>query len=87
MPVNVESTPNPNAMKFSVGRAVGGPATYTDADGADDAVVQAVFAAAPGSVQQVFKTAQFYSVTKTADADWESILPAIRDAVEAAFPD
>jgi hypothetical protein len=87
VPVNVESTPNPNAMKFSVGRDVGGPATFTEADGADDTVVQAVFAAAPGAVQQVFKTAQFYSVTKTADADWDEILPAIRDAVDTALAD
>lgn len=87
MAVDVEPTPNPNAMKFTVGRDVGGPVTYTAADASGDPLAAAVFDAAPGSVQQVFKTAQFVSVTKTPDAQWETILPAIRGAIESAFAD
>lgn len=86
MPVSVEPTPNPNAYKFSVGRPVGGPVTYTDpevADGEHADLVRTIFAS--GDIAQVFMTADFISVTKGPAATWEDLLPAVRQAIEAAF--
>ncbi|MCC7077747.1 MAG: NifU N-terminal domain-containing protein [Acidimicrobiia bacterium] len=86
MPVTVETTPNPNAYKFGVGRPVGGPVTFksaADAEGDVADVVRAIFAA--GDVAQVFMTADFISVTKGPGAVWDDLLPAVRDAIEAAY--
>lgn len=83
MPVSIERTPNPNAIKFSVGCPVGGPVTYTSPDAADAPVVAAIFAA--GGVRQVFMTADFISVTKTDDTSWDDLMPAVRDAIAEAY--
>ncbi|MFN8104544.1 MAG: NifU N-terminal domain-containing protein [Acidimicrobiia bacterium] len=82
MAVTVESTPNPNALKFVVGSPVGGPLTYRDGGGADE-WVQRVFAL--GGVQQVFLTGDFVSVTKTADADWQTLVDDVQAILEDAF--
>lgn len=72
-------------MKFSVGAPVGGPVTYksaADAEGGEHAgVVAAIFAA--GDIQQVFMTADFISVTKLPDADWDDLLETLSAAIEA----
>jgi len=82
--VTAERTPNPNALKFVVGRPVGGPVTYRSADDAPDvAWVAEVFAL--GGVQQVFLTGDFVSVTKTADTDWDSLESAVSSILETAY--
>ena len=83
MAVTVENTPNPNAMKFCVGAPVGGPVTYREPAAAEAAFVKAIFDA--GDIVQVFLTADFVSVTKTADADWAALTPPIVVALETAF--
>ncbi len=79
MTVTATSTPNPNAMKFAVGKPVGGPKTYTDAPG-DDAMIDAIFAV--GSVVQVFKTSDFISVTKLPGVDWDSLIDDISSVIK-----
>jgi len=81
--VTVESTPNPNALKFVVGSPVGGPVTYREADGATDEWVRSLLAL--GGVQQVFCTGDFVSVTKTPETEWESLLDDVQAILEAAF--
>lgn len=83
MPVSVEQTPNPNAMKFVVGRPVGGPATVTSAEDADEQWLKDVFGA--GHVQQVFLTADFVTVTKTEDVVWDAIIEDVLAAVRSGF--
>lgn len=83
MTITAESTPNPNALKFVVGVQVGGPVTYRDPGGADD-WVHDLFAL--DGVQQVFCTSDFVSVTKTADASWDSLADDVQAVLERAFP-
>lgn len=71
MSISVEPTPNPNAMKFTVGSPVGGPATFSDAASADDPVASQLLQIA--GVVSVFMTADFVTVTKTPDAQWDAI--------------
>ncbi|HVR33985.1 MAG TPA: NifU N-terminal domain-containing protein [Acidimicrobiia bacterium] len=72
MPVPAAPTPNPNAMKFTVGVPVGGPATHSAGQSTDPAASELL--KLPGVVS-VFMTADFVTVTKTMEASWETLLP------------
>jgi hypothetical protein len=70
-------TPNPNAMKFPVGKPVGGPATFVSGRETDNEMATAVLAL--DGVSSIFMTADFVTITKTPVGSWESITPeAIR---------
>ena len=84
MAITVEPTPNPNACKFTVGRPVGGPATFTAESGTVDDPVAADLLGIDG-VTSVFKTADFVTVTKDADASWDEIRPTATQILETAF--
>ena len=83
MPVTIANTPNPNALKFTVGVPVGGPATFTAASGGDDPVARDVLAVE--GVVSMFMTADFVTVTKGPEGDWAAIAPAVQAILEAAF--
>ena len=72
MPVTVSSTPNPNAVKFTVGVPVGGPTTFVPAQPTDDPLGSALLGL-PG-VASVFLTADFVTINKLPDAAWEAII-------------
>jgi hypothetical protein len=69
-------------MKFSVGTAVGGPATI-----ADQTLAQgwAATVLALDGVTSVFMTADFVTVTATPDVDWDVLAPEVVDILEAEF--
>lgn len=83
MPVSAEPTPNPNAMKFTVGQPVGGPATYTPGDEAEDPTAGEILQI--DGVASIFMTADFVTVTKTPDGIWDSITPDVVTALEKRF--
>ena len=83
MPVVAEPTPNPNARKFTVGKPVGGPATFTAANAADDPTAADLLAIE--GVASVFMTADFVTVTKTADVDWTAIEPRAGEVLNRRF--
>lgn len=74
MPVHTDPTPNPNAMKFTVGQPVGGPATYAAGRDADDPVAAALLGLA--GVVSVFMTADFVTVSKSSDSTWDTLTPS-----------
>ena len=82
MAVVVESTPNPRAMKFTVGTPVGGPATYVDAASADASVAPILDLA---GVQSVFMTGDFVTVTRSEESSWDSIVDAVVEILESSF--
>lgn len=82
MPVKVSESPNPNAMKFTVGVPVGGPTSFTAANAADNPLAAAVIAVA--GVAAMFLTSDFVTVTKDADATWSTIVPAVTSILEEA---
>src|SRR5690606_29524238 len=83
MPVSAEPTPNPNAMKLTVGQPVGGPATYTSAADADDPTAAELLRIE--GVVSVFMTADFVTLTKSPDSDWDSITPRATQILEGRF--
>jgi hypothetical protein len=83
MPVTISATPNPNAVKFTVGVDVGGPKSFVPGAGGDDPVAAALVDL-PG-VASVFMSADFVTVSKLPDADWDPIVVAAREILEAHF--
>jgi hypothetical protein len=83
MPVTITNTPNPNALKFTVGVPVGGPATFTAASDDADPVARDVLAVE--GVVSMFMTADFVTVTKGPEGDWAAIAPAVQAILEAAY--
>jgi hypothetical protein len=84
MPVRIENTPNPNALKFTVGVDVGGPKTFVPTQDTDDRMANALFQLK--GVTSVFMTADFVTLTKAPDADWNAIAPAAQAILENEFP-
>ena len=77
---NVSTTPNPDAMKFSLDRRFDEMFTVPSAeDAASNPFAAAVFAA--GGVASVFGTADFVTITRQAGADWDDIEATVRAAV------
>ena len=85
MTVDAQPTPNPNAWKFTVGRPVGGPASYADAGTAEHPAAAELLTVE--GVTSVFLTADFFTLSKTGDADWEAIIPRARSILETHYPD
>lgn len=83
MAIIPEGTPNPNAAKFTVGRPVGGPATFTRARPTDDPLGTALLAV--DGVTSVFLTADFVTISKSPDAEWDEIVPVVVDILESHF--
>ncbi len=82
MGITVESTPNPRAMKFNVGSAVGSTATATSAEGADERIAS-LFEI--DGVMSVFMTADFVTISATESASWDTIVPEATVILEGNF--
>lgn len=77
--LDVSSTPNPDAMKFTLDRRFDEMFTIASAEDAQDVpFAKAVFDA--GGVASVFGTADFVTITRTDGADWSAIEAAVRAA-------
>ena len=83
MSVTVSPTPNPNALKFTVGKDVGGPKTFVPGKQIDDPAAEAIIAI--DGVTSVFMTADFVTLTKHPESSWDTIAPAAQAALEAHY--
>lgn len=82
MDIKVERTPNPSAMKFTVGVPVGGPATYTEAGSADERIAPIL---GLEGVTSVFMTSDFITVSGSDDVDWDVVVPDVITTIESSF--
>ena len=84
--LDVQPTPNPNAMKFtlSVPTTDGAPRTYRSAEEARDRPVASELLSVRGVVY-VFMTANFISVNKSPESRWEEILPEATRIIGSHF--
>ena len=83
MAITVESTPNPNAMKFTVGVSVGGPGTYVRGAQPDEPFLGELVEI--DGVSSVFFTADFVTITKSPEGSWGSITPEATAILETHF--
>lgn len=81
MPVEIHNTPNPNAMKFTVGVPVGQAKTFNSITG--DPLGDALMGVA--GVASVFMTSDFVTVTKAPDGAWVEIVPEVTELLELHF--
>lgn len=81
--ITVSSTPNPNAVKFTVGKSVGGPATFVAGRSTEDPMAQSLLDL-PG-VTSIFMTGDFVTISKNAEAEWDEIVPAAHAILEDHF--
>lgn len=84
--VRPEATPNPNAIKFTLDRpsTEGRAQTFrAGSDPAESPLGARIFAL--DGVTNVFMTANFVSVTKEDDIDWQELAPLVVAELEAHF--
>jgi hypothetical protein len=83
MTMRVEPTPNPNAIKFSVGQPVGGPGTVVRGAQPDEEYLAELLEL--DGVASVFFTADFVTISKTPDGSWDAITPEATAILEKHF--
>lgn len=83
MPVVPEPTPNPNAIKFTVGTPVGGPTTFVAGREVDDPMAAALLQI--DGVTSVFMTADFVTISKRPEALWEDIVDEATGIISERF--
>jgi hypothetical protein len=82
MPIEVQPTPNPNAMKFVLGhKAFGRPLSFTSAEAAAGNELARQIFALPG-VYNVFMVQDFVTVNKLPDVPWEPLVAAVEAILE-----
>ena len=83
-----EPTPNPNAVKFTLDRpsTEGRAQTFRAGSDPSESPLGARIFALDG-VTNVFMTANFVSVTKEDDADWDELVPRVIDELQVHFAD
>lgn len=83
MAVIVSPSPNPNAMRFSVGSPVGGPTTHVKGSEPEEEFAGQLLAI-PG-VNSIFMTADFVTITKAPEGSWDEIVPEATAILEGEF--
>lgn len=84
--VNVSTTPNENAMKFTLDcQAIdSGYKTYADSESAGESPVAKALFAIDG-VAQVFLMADFVTVTKKPESNWSDMQESIITAIKSSY--
>ncbi|HJS72085.1 MAG TPA: NifU N-terminal domain-containing protein [Acidimicrobiia bacterium] len=83
MAIRVEPTPNPNAVKFSVGQPVGGPGTYVKGAEPEEEFLASLLQV--DGVASVFFTADFITISKTPEGSWDEITSQATAILESHF--
>jgi hypothetical protein len=84
--VQVSTSPNEHALKFTLDRQVieSGHKTYANAEAAEESPVAKALFALQG-VASVFLMADFITVTKETDASWDTLQSTAVETIQASF--
>ena len=84
--ISVSTTPNENAMKYTLNcNAIeSGHKTYANIEAAEESPVAKALFSIDG-VTQVFLMADFISVTKKPEVNWSNLEGPILDAIKSAY--
>lgn len=81
--VEVQPTPNPNALKFLLDRPISDqPISFFNAEAATDHTIASRLFAIPG-VSSLLLLGDFVTVNKSADASWPQIKERVRQVLAA----
>lgn len=84
--INVQSTPNPNAIKINTSeRIFEGPASTSlkSGDETDHPLAHALLAIE--GIDNIFGINDFVTISKKADAQWDTIMPKVEEAFKALY--
>ncbi len=81
--IRIDPTPNPHAVKFSVGTPVGGPATFVAGQPTENPMASAILELE--GVTSIFMTADFVTISKSPEADWDAIVPGAQAILEEHY--
>jgi hypothetical protein len=81
--IRLDPTPNPNAIKFTVGTPVGGPATFAAGQPTEDPIASAILQLE--GVTSIFMTADFITISKSSEGDWGLIVPEAQAILEEHY--
>ncbi|KSU84816.1 NifU N-terminal domain-containing protein [Fictibacillus enclensis] len=77
----IEPTPNPNALKFSASQPfLEGRLSARAGDNSDSPLAASLLAI--DGVESIFGFQDFLTVNKFAEADWETLVPHIKEVLE-----
>ena len=84
--VSISTTPNENAMKYTLNcnSIESGHKTYSNAKAAEESPLAKALFAIDG-VSQVFLMADFISVTKKPEAIWSNLEASILEAIKSSY--
>ncbi|BBH22324.1 hypothetical protein Back11_36690 [Paenibacillus baekrokdamisoli] len=86
MTINIQETPNPNAMKVNTSETIfEGPASTSLKSGAETDHPLAKALLSIEGVDNIFGIRNFVTVSKTADAEWSTILPQVEEAFKVIY--
>jgi len=83
MPVLPSATPNPNALKFTVDATFEAPSSFAAGQATDDPLAASLLGI--DGVASVFMSADFITLSKSPAADWDAVVPAATEILEAHF--
>ena len=84
--IQVSTTPNENALKFTLDCPAieSGHKTYANAEAAEESPVAKALFGLDG-VASVFLMADFITVTKTPESKWDSLQPSVLEIIRNAY--
>ncbi|SDI66728.1 NifU N-terminal domain-containing protein [Alteribacillus bidgolensis] len=81
MEVQAQSTPNPNAVKFTADQVIfDGSTSLKKGDETDHPIAKALLQIE--GVDNIFGYNDFVTVNKTMDAEWDDLMPKIQQAFD-----
>ncbi|MBT2292105.1 NifU N-terminal domain-containing protein [Paenibacillus albidus] len=84
--IQVQNTPNPNSVKINTDQTIfEGPSSTSLKNGdATDHPLAAALLSIEG-VDNIFGIRDFVTISKTADAEWDTILPQVEQAFVSVY--
>ncbi len=82
--INVQTTPNPNAVKINTSQRIfegSGSTSLKNGETTDHALAQALINIE--GVDNIFGINDFVTISKKADADWDLIMPKVEEAFKS----
>lgn len=84
--INIQNTPNPNSIKINTDQTIfEGPSSTSLKTGDVTEHPLAIALLAIEGIDNIFGIRDFVTVSKTADAEWDTILPQVEKAFEEVY--
>ncbi|NHN30292.1 NifU N-terminal domain-containing protein [Paenibacillus agricola] len=84
--ISIQHTPNPNSVKINTNQTLFEGARSTSLKAGDETEHPLALALlAIAGIDNIFGIRDFVTVSKTADAEWDTILPQVKEVFQAVY--